>query len=274
MRLMRFDKPMGTVLLWVPTACALWLANEGLPNLRLFAIFLLGTIVMRAAGCIINDVADRHVDGHVERTKQRPLVSGEVGLIPALCLFVGLLCVALYLVLQLPIVCFYLSCLSLIVTIVYPFCKRFLAAPQLVLGIAFSMGIPMAFFASGVKFEIVAWLLFILNFFWIIAYDTMYAMADKQDDLQLGVRSTAVLFAENDRLIIGLLQTTVHFLWLFIADQAHLKMQFYLFWLAAGFIFLHQQKLLGDNTPGSCFKGFITSGWYGLIIWVGIMLSY
>lgn len=271
---MRFDKPMGTVLLWVPTACALWLANNGLPSLWLFSIFLLGTIVMRAAGCIINDIADRNVDGHVTRTKFRPLANGEVGLKLALGLFVGLLCVALYLVLQLPIECFYLSCIALIVTIVYPFCKRFLAAPQLVLGLAFSMGIPMAYFASGAKFESVAWLLFILNFLWIIAYDTMYAMADKQDDLKLGVRSTAILFAENDRLIIGLLQIIVHFLWLLIADQAHLKMQFYLFWLAATLVFLHQQKLLSINTPESCFQGFITSGSYGLIIWLGIMLSF
>lgn len=274
MRLMRFDKPMGTVLLWVPTACALWLANEGLPSLKLFAIFLFGTIVMRAAGCIINDIADRHVDGHVARTRLRPLPSGEISLIPALIIFIGLLCVALYLVLQLPLECFYLACISLVVTIVYPFCKRFMAAPQLVLGIAFSMGIPMAYLASGANFEVVAWLLFILNFLWIVAYDTMYAMADKQDDLQLGVRSTAVLFAENDRLIVGLLQITVHFLWLFVADQAHLKMQFYFFWLVGGIVFVHQQQLLSHNTSESCFKGFITSGWYGLIIWLGVMLSY
>ncbi len=270
---MRFDKPMGTVLLLAPTLWALWLANNGAPSFKLFGLFLLGTIIMRAAGCVINDIADRRFDGHVQRTKTRPLVTNEIGLIQALGLFVVLLVVALIIVLQLPILCLYQAFLALIITIVYPFVKRFFVAPQFFLGLAFSMGIPMAYAASNQSFGSEAWILFCLNFLWIVAYDTIYAMADKKDDLVIGVRSTAIFFAEHDKLIVLLLQCMVHFFWLFIADIMHFKLQFYVVWLFGAYVFLQQQKLLRLDNEKAFFKGFLLNGWYGIIMWFGMIIS-
>lgn len=271
---MRFDKPIGILLLWAPTAWALWCANRGMPSLRLFMLFLSGTIVTRAAGCIINDIVDRHIDGHVARTKQRPIVNGEISVPNAMFLFIVLISSALYIVLQLPIGCLYLAFLALLVMMLYPFGKRFFVAPQLFLGVAFSFAIPIAYLASGAVFDKTAWFLLILNFLWIVAYDTIYAMADKKDDLQQGVLSTAILFGENGLLIVCLLQIMLHFIWLHISEQMHLKLYFYIFWLFGAANLVYQQKLIRTNNEKAFLRGFLANGWYGLLLWSGLMLSF
>lgn len=270
-RLMRFDKPVGIFLLWFPTAWALWLANKGMPDIRILAIFVSGTLLMRAAGCIINDVADRNIDKHVTRTQFRPLTAGEVSVAEAFILLASLLSIALYLLIQLPKNCFYLGLIALFISFVYPFCKRFFNAPQLVLGFAFSMGIPMAFVASNVSLNSEFFLLFVINFSWILAYDTMYAMTDKIDDLRIGVKSTAIYFADYDRLIIGLLQCLFHSLWLLWATISQSGLLFYLFWLVAAMVLIYQQKLIYKREPQNCFKAFIVSIYYGALMWLAVV---
>lgn len=267
---MRFDKLIGTVLLWIPSAWALWLANNGLPPVKLVAYFFLGTVVMRAAGCVINDIADRHIDKHVSRTSTRPMAKGEVGLIEALVIFVILLLIALIIVLQLPIICFYEAQIALLLTIVYPFCKRFFQAPQFILGLAFSMGIPMAYSASLVDFDIYMVVLFVISLLWIVAYDTMYALIDKEEDLLIGVKSSAILFAKYSRKIIALLHIIMQILWLYIARIIAHSNMFYVFWLIAGGILAYQHVLLAKKNREDYFRGFLLNGWYGTVMWIGI----
>lgn len=272
-RLARFDKPVGILLLWCPTAWALWSANKGTPTLQLILLFLAGTILMRAAGCIVNDIADRQIDKHVRRTKARPLTSGELNLKDALILLAGFLFAALIVLLNLPWQCVHYALAALVITVCYPFCKRFLQAPQLVLGLAFSMGIPMAYVASHVPFDSQFMLLCLINFLWIVAYDTMYAMADKEDDLKIGVKSTAIYFAEYASLIIGLLQVSLQALWLLWASRYHAGVGFYCLWFIAGGILIHQQQLISHKNPAACFKAFLMSVYYGLLIWLAIILA-
>jgi 4-hydroxybenzoate polyprenyltransferase len=273
-RLSRFHKPAGTLLLWAPTAWALWLANQGHPSIRLVLLFFLGTVVMRAAGCVMNDIADRHIDSHVERTKTRPLTSGEVSLVEALGLLILYLMIALIILLQLPDTCFYYAILALAVTVIYPFCKRFLEAPQLILGIAFSMGIPMAYAASEVTPDMTMMYLLLLNFFWILAYDTQYAMVDRVDDLLIGVKSTAVLFGKKDTLIIGLFHGVTQILWLVLATNYGLSGSFYLGWVIATMLLMYQQKLTYLREENRCWQAFISNGWYGLIMWGALLVSF
>ena len=272
-RLMRFDKPVGILLLWFPTAWALWLANKGTPPLKLLILFLSGTVLMRAAGCVMNDIADRNIDKHVARTQSRPLTAGEVGLSEAFCLLGSILFVALLILLVLPWDCFYLGCIALFISFLYPFCKRFLSAPQLILGLAFSMGIPMAYVASHVPLNSECGLLFLINFAWIVAYDTMYAMTDKADDLRIGVNSTAIYFGQYDRVIIGVLQCIFHGLWLYWALKNHVNELFYLFWLFATLILLCQQKMIQKRVPEYCFRAFIYSVYYGALMWVSVVVG-
>lgn len=273
LRLARLDKPVGILLLWYPTAWALWSANQGMPPWRLLMLFLTGTILMRSAGCVINDIADRTVDIHVARTKSRPLTSGEVSLGGAfLCLFLFLLG-SLLVLLYLPGNCFYIALVSVFITFLYPFCKRFLNAPQVILGLAFSMGIPMAFVASGVRPENDFIILFVINFAWIIVYDTMYAMTDKADDLKIGVKSTAIYFAEYDRLVVGVLQCLLHGLWLLWAAVNTVNLVFYLVWLIAGSVLIYQQKLIRQRIPQDCFKAFLVSSYYGALMWLAVICS-
>lgn len=272
-RLLRFDKPAGTLLLWYPTAWALWLANEGWPPLKILILMFVGTVLMRAAGCVVNDIADRRIDIHVTRTKSRPLTAGEVSLSEAFLLVFILLCGALGVVVNLPIQCFYLSLVALFITILYPFCKRFLNAPQLVLGLAFSMGIPIAYSASGVPLNSGFIFLCFINFAWIVAYDTMYAMTDRADDLKIGVKSTAIYFADYDRLIIGMLLLLLHGLWLYWALISNAYPAFYGLWFAASFILIFQQKLIHQRTPEDCFKAFKVSVYYGLLMWFAVGMA-
>ncbi|KTD20811.1 4-hydroxybenzoate-octaprenyltransferase [Legionella lansingensis] len=269
LKLMRFHRPIGILLLWWPTAWALWLAHQGSPPLPLIVLFLLGTIFMRAAGCVVNDIADRHIDLHVQRTKNRPLTAGDVGLLEALVLLCMLLFVSLLILLQLPKVCFYYALMAVSITVLYPFCKRFLQSPQLVLGIAFSMGIPMAYAASNRMPDKTMLILLLINFLWIIAYDTEYAMVDREDDLRIGVKSTAILFAAYDKLIIAILQFLFHFCWLPLGVMLT-SLSFWFCWGIAGLNLLYQQKLLSKRKPADCLRAFSSNHWYGLIMWIAI----
>lgn len=274
LRLMRFHKPVGIWLLWFPTAWALWLANQGRPPLILVGVFFAGTVLMRAAGCVINDIADRHVDLHVERTCKRPLVVGEVGLIQAFGLVLILLFLALLIVIQLPAQCFYYALCALFITVLYPFCKRFIQGPQFVLGLAFSMGIPMAYTASNLGFNSTMACLLLINFFWILAYDTQYAMVDKEDDLKIGVKSTAILFANYDKIVIGFLQIFFHLLWLFLAFALDFSQTFYFLWLLAIIFLIYQQRLLAKDERNSYLKAFSSNSWYGLIMWIALIVAW
>ncbi|WP_045095410.1 4-hydroxybenzoate octaprenyltransferase [Legionella fallonii] len=269
-RLLRLHKPAGTLLLWYPTAWALWVANNGAPSLKLFLLFALGTILMRAAGCVVNDIADRHIDKHVTRTKLRPITSGEVGLVEAFILLFLLWSGALVIALNLPVNCFYLAVVALLTTLLYPFCKRFLEAPQMILGLSFSMGIPMAYVASETALNGNFIVLFVINFLWILAYDTMYAITDKEDDLKIGVKSTAIYFANYDLLIIGMLLFVLHSLWFCWALINKVQLGFYVFWAAAILILIYQQKLISKRVPEDCFKAFTVSIYYGLLMWFAV----
>lgn len=271
---MRFHKPIGILLLWYPTAWALWLANEGRPPFSLLLLFFCGTVLMRAAGCVINDIADRHIDLHVKRTQQRPLTSGKVSLQEAFALLAALLFLALLILVQLPGLCFYYALAAVFVTAFYPFCKRFIEGPQLVLGIAFSLGIPMAFAASNNPINSQMFYLLIINYLWIVAYDTQYAMADREDDLRIAVKSTAILFAHYDRLIIGLLQLAFHFFWCFLAVELKFSWGFWYCWFGAALILFYQQKLIAQRQRTECLAAFSSNNWYGLLMWLALVNQF
>jgi 4-hydroxybenzoate polyprenyltransferase len=270
---MRLHQPVGILLLWYPTIWALWIANHGLPPFWLISYFLLGTIVMRSAGCIVNDIADRAIDKHVKRTAMRPLTTGEIGLWEAGVWLMILLTLALFIVIQLPVICFFYAIIALFVTATYPFCKRFFEAPQLILGVAFSMGIPMAFVASHVVPNVSMTLLFILNFAWIVSYDTMYAMVDREDDVRIGVKSTAVLFGRYDLRIILSLQILFQTIWVALAVRIHCSSLFYVFWLLSGIVLIHQQRLLRQRHREAYFSAFFTNVGYGLLMWIALMVG-
>jgi 4-hydroxybenzoate polyprenyltransferase len=271
--LMRLDKPIGTLLLLWPTWWALWLAKQSLPSWRLLIVFSAGVWIMRSAGCVINDFADRKFDGHVQRTRQRPLARGAVTPAEALGLFVGLLLIAFILVLTLNPLAIGLALIGAALATVYPFVKRFFHAPQLVLGLAFAWGIPMAYAATLNTIPYEAWVLFVACFCWIVAYDTMYAMADKADDLTIDIHSTAILFGTFDRLIVAVLQSTILVLLWIIAQLNQLSGVFYLAWCGAAGLFIYQQYLIRGRDPGRCFAAFLNNQWVGLLVWAGIALS-
>ena len=269
-RLMRFDKPSGIYLLWFPTAWAFWLCWQGPPSIRLLALFLLGTIVMRAAGCVMNDIIDRNIDGHVERTAKRPLASGDVSLIGAFTTLFLLLLMAFLILLLLPADCFLLAVMAVLIAGIYPFCKRYIEAPQAVLGIAFSMGIPLVYCASQQPMNGTVLILFLLNFLWIVSYDTMYAMADRADDLKIGVKSSAILFGTMDRWVITGLLAVMHGLWLVIYVTNELPKVFFAYWSLGLLVLGYQLYLIFDRNPERCFKAFQISSVYGLAMWFSL----
>lgn len=271
--LLRLHKPVGTLLLWFPTAWALWLANEGMPPISLILYFFLGTFIMRSAGCLINDLADRHVDPHVERTKHRPLATQAVSIKNALILLIILLFSALLILFQLPTACFKYAVISIALTAIYPFFKRFFDAPQLILGLTFSMGIPMAYAASSVALNATTALLILINFFWVVAYDTIYAMADKPDDLKIGVRSTAILFGNQDTNMVFLLQGLAQAGWLALAFQLHFNATFYMAWGVMSLIFIQQQVRMRTMSTPDYLQIFTSNSLYGLLFWVALMLQ-
>ena len=267
---MRFDKPIGTFLLAAPTLWGIALANEGSPSLRLLAIFLAGTVVMRAAGCIANDLADRNLDGHVERSRLRPLVTGAISVKEAVALLLLLLATALGLVALTNPLTIKLSFAGAALAMIYPLMKRITHLPQIVLGIAFSWSIPMAFAASINALPSALWWLFTANLLWTVVYDTQYAMVDREDDLSVGIKSTAILFGNLDVRIIGLLQCLCFIAFWRCGVAFSLGPIYYAAVAAVGILFTRHLWLIRDRDIEQCFAAFNQSKWIGLIILMGL----
>lgn len=272
-RLMRIDKPIGSLLLLWPTLWALWLAGRGTPGLGILLVFIAGVFIMRAAGCVINDFADRKIDGHVKRTQSRPLPSGAVGEKEAKLLFAGLVATSFALVLTLNTMTIALSAVALVLAWVYPFMKRVTNLPQLVLGAAFGWAIPMGYTAVSESLPLTCWLLFLANICWTVAYDTLYAMVDRDDDLRIGVKSTAILFGRYDKAIVGLLQAATLLLLALIGWRMALNGLFYLSLAAAAGFFIHQQRLIAGRDRAACFRAFLNNNYVGMVVFIGIVLS-
>jgi 4-hydroxybenzoate polyprenyltransferase len=273
-QLTRMDKPIGIYLLLWPTLWALWIAGKGSPSLANVLIFVSGVVLMRAAGCVINDFADRKVDGHVKRTEQRPLVSGKISSKEALVFFAVLVAVSFALVLCTNAATVWLSFGGLALAATYPFMKRYTYYPQVVLGAAFSWGMPMAFTAQTGELPATAWLLYIANLLWTVGYDTYYAMTDRDDDLRIGVKSTAILFGEADRLIIVMLQGMALGCLLLAGGRFDLGGWFHLGLLGAALCFAWQYWKTRDRERMACFKAFLHNHWAGLSIFLGIVADY
>ena len=273
-QLTRMDKPIGIYLLLWPTLWALWVAAQGVPSLGNLLIFVLGVVLTRAAGCVINDFADRKVDGHVKRTEQRPMASGKISSKEALVFFALLMGTSFLLVLCTNAPTIWLSFGALALAATYPFMKRYTYYPQVVLGAAFSWGIPMAFTAETGSLPAAAWLLYIANLLWTVAYDTYYAMTDREDDLKIGVKSTAILFGDADRVIILSLQGLALGCLLLAGSHFELGGWFHLGLLAAAGCFVWEFWYTRDRDPQRCFKAFLHNHWAGLAIFVGIVLDY
>ena len=273
-QLMRLDRPIGTYLLLWPTLWALWIAGEGSPSVKNMLIFVLGVILMRAAGCVINDFADRNFDGHVSRTKGRPLATGKVTPKEAWILFAILVALSFGLVLLTNAATIWLSFGALGVAALYPFMKRYTYYPQVVLGAAFSWGMPMAFTAERGELPPEAWLLFIANVVWTVGYDTYYAMADREDDLKIGIKSTAILFGEADRVIIATLQGLALFCLILAGVRFELGQWFHLGLAIAAACFAWEFWKTRSRKPQICFKAFLHNHWAGLAILTGIVMDY
>ncbi len=272
--LMRMDRPIGTFLLLWPTLWALWIAGAGQPNPYVILVFVAGVFLMRSAGCVINDYADRKFDPLVERTRNRPIAAGRVKPKEALVLFLVLCLTAFALVLTLNRLVVLMSLAAVALAACYPFLKRVTYLPQVFLGVAFGWGIPMAFAAETGSVPAVAWVLMGANVLWAVAYDTMYAMVDREDDIKVGVKSTALLFGRHDRLIIGILQITV--LLVLVAVGQHLGYGAYYFGaLGMALLFgLYQQYLIRTRHPAGCLNAFLNNAWFGGAVFVGLVLQY
>jgi 4-hydroxybenzoate polyprenyltransferase len=273
LQLMRIDKPIGTYLLLWPTWWALWLAAEGVPPLQFLLVFSIGVVLMRAAGCVINDYADRHWDGAVARTKLRPLASGAVSATEALQLFGVLLLLSASLLLWLNWQTILLSLVAVVLAAVYPFMKRYTHLPQVVLGAAFSWGMPMAFMAIQQQLPPVLWWLYLANLLWTVAYDTYYALVDRPDDITVGIKSTAILFGRYALPIIALLQCLTLLLLVVVGYLAQLHGVFYAALLLAAACFVYQYRLARRSRQG-CFSAFLHNHYVGLLVFAGIALSY
>ncbi len=272
--LIRLDRPIGTLLLGWPALWALWFAAKGLPDLHILLVFLLGIFIMRSAGCVVNDYADREIDPHVERTMDRPLAAGRVSEREALALFVVLGLIAFGLVLTLNILTVYLSFAAVLSAATYPFMKRYTYLPQAFLGIAFAWAIPMAWAAQTNSLPLVSWLLFIVVVLWAMAYDTMYAMADREDDIKIGVKSTAILFGDADRVIIGAIQFGVLLGLVMVGQQLSMAWPYYAGLLAATGLAVYQQYLIRHWQPQACFRAFLNNNWFGAAVFAGIVANY
>jgi len=273
-RLMRTDKPIGALLLLWPTLWALWLATPGVPPLGILVVFIAGVWLMRAAGCVVNDYADRKFDGHVKRTANRPLPSGAVSEKEARNLFVVLVLLAFVLVLTLNLMTILLSVAALALAWTYPFMKRYTHLPQVVLGAAFGWSIPMAFAAVSESVPLSCWLMFFANILWAVAYDTLYAMVDRDDDVKIGIKSTAILFGRYDKLIVGILQVLVLVLMAAVGWLNGLGWAFYASIAVAGALFIWQQKMIVHRDRDACFKAFLNNNYVGLALFVGLAVSY
>jgi len=273
-RLMRLHRPIGTLLLLWPTLWALWIAALGAPDPFVLTVFMLGTLLMRSAGCVINDYADRHLDGHVRRTRDRPLAVGEVEPRHALMLFFALAFVAFLLVLTQNRLTIGLSFVALGLASVYPFMKRHTYLPQVWLGASFAWSVPMAFAAQTGTVPPLAWLLLSAVVLWVLVYDTQYAMVDREDDLKIGIKSTAILFDDSDRIIIGALQGLLLIdLWL-VGRQAELGLPYSCGLAVAAGLAVYQQWLIKNRAPDRCFRAFLNNNWLGFAIFAGIAVDY
>ncbi|MCA6219338.1 4-hydroxybenzoate octaprenyltransferase [Photorhabdus antumapuensis] len=273
-RLLRINKPIGALLLLWPTFWALWMAGKGIPDMHILLVFTAGVFLMRAAGCAINDFADRKFDGYVERTKTRPLPSGAISEKESKILFVVLALISLGLVLTLNKMAIGLSVVGLALAWFYPFVKRFSHLPQFVLGAAYGWAIPMGFAAVSESLPLECWLLFLVNIFWSVIYDTQYAMVDRNDDLKIGIKSTAILFGRFDKLIIGLLQLAMLLVLVLVGYLMNLGGIYYWSLLLAGTLFIYQQKLIADRERTLCFQAFLNNNYVGLVLFLGIFFSY
>lgn len=273
-KLMRLDKPIGIWLLLWPTLWALWLAGKGTPDQGLFVIFVLGVVIMRSAGCVLNDYADRNIDPYVERTRTRPIASGAVAPLEALTLFTALALIAIGLATMLNTPARLLAIVGAFLTVTYPFIKRFLSIPQFVLGAAFGWGVPMAFAAQTGNTPELAWLVFGTTVIWAVIYDTFYAMVDREDDMKVGVKSTAILFGEMDLFIVGGLQALMLLALVLIGVRAELGFWYYLAVVAAaGLMGWHQWLARGRDRAG-CFAAFLHNHLIGMVVFIGIVLHY
>ena len=272
--LMRFDRPIGILLLLWPTLWALWIATYGHPPLKLVIVFILGVVIMRAAGCVINDFADRNIDKHIRRTQNRPLTIGVVTVPEAIGLFIFLCFIALGLVLLLNRLTLELAVLAILIAFIYPFLKQFTYFPQLCLGVAFSWSIPMVFAAQQGNVPIVAWLLFLPAVIWPIAYDTQYAMADREDDFTVGVKSTAILFGNYDLIVITLLQIAMLVMLSILGWYLSLNYFFYIGLLVAFGLMIYQYVLTRRREPKRCLEAFRNNNWVGFFIFLAIFVAY
>ena len=273
-RLLRIDRPIGSLLLLWPTYWALWLAGDGSPSIANVIIFTLGVFFMRAAGCAINDFADRDWDRHVKRTQDRPLTTGRIQSWEAVVLFLGLCLVSfLMVVLFTNRLTLYLSFGGALLAFIYPFMKRYTHLPQLFLGAAFSWAIPMAWAAQANELSQLTWLLFTANVLWTVAYDTLYAMVDRDDDLKIGIKSTAILFGEADRVIIGILQALVVLILVIVGGQAELGAFWYLGVAVMAGLFAYHQYLARDRAREGCFKAFLNNNWAGFAVFAGLVID-
>ena len=272
--LTRFDRPIGILILLWPALWALWVASDGRPDLGVLTVICLGVVLMRAAGCVINDYADRGFDPHVARTKQRPIAAGKVKPKEALWIFVVLCLCAFGLVLTLNIFTILLSFIAAFLAASYPFMKRYTQLPQAYLGIAFGWAIPMSFSAQTNYIPHVAWVMYLAVVLWALVYDTMYAMVDKEDDLKIGVKSTAILFGSYDRYIMAFLQLIIIGLLIIVGQMKHLSWPYYGGILVATGLFVYQQKLIYYRDKTQCFKAFLNNNWFGMVVFIGLLVDY
>jgi len=272
--LARFDKPIGILILLWPALWALWIASDGKPDVLVLTVICLGVVLMRAAGCVINDYADRDFDPHVQRTKQRPIAAGKVTPKEALVVFVVLCLIAFGLVLLLNIYTILLSFVAAFLAASYPFMKRFTQLPQAYLGIAFGWAVPMAFAAQTNTIPLVAWLMYLAVVLWALVYDTMYAMVDKDDDLKIGIKSTAILFGDYDRQIMAVLQLIILGLLIAVGLMIAAGWAYFAGLAVAAGLFVYQQTLIFNRDKVLCFKAFLNNNWFGVAVFVGLLVDY
>lgn len=272
--LMRIDRPIGTYLVMWPALWSLWLAAKGVPDIRLLLVFISGAFLMRSAGCVINDFADRHIDGHVQRTQHRPLATAVITSKEALQLFILLCLSAAALLLFTNALTASYAVLAFLLATLYPFTKRFTQLPQVILGMAFSCSIPMAFAAQTNNVPLVALALYFAVISWVVAYDTFYAMVDREDDIKINVKSTAILFGRHDRIITALLQLIFLALLILVGHQQALGTIYFSSLLIISGLFLYQQYLIKDRNPVACFKAFLNNNFVGMAVFIGIAADF
>ena len=272
--LIRLNRPIGIFLLLWPTLWGLWIASEGFPNTKILVVFLFGVFLMRSAGCILNDIIDKDFDKFVARTQNRPLASDKLSSIEAFIVAVSLIFIAFLLVLTTNTLTVQLSFVAIILAGTYQFLKRHTYLPQFFLGLTFGWSIPMAFAATTNSIPKIAWLLLIANILWAVVYDTIYAMIDREDDLKIGIKSTAILFDDADRFIIGLIQSLVLIALIVIGQQASLNTIYYFSLIIGGCLFLYQLHLIRNRDPKKCMQAFLNNNWFGLVVFIGLFINY